>query len=389
MADELTATGLAIDSLEDRKAAVKALVRAAISPNLDLSPDQPSGQFVEIFCERIQAALELLRGVHSSMDPDAATGSTLTALSVLTGTPRRAATKGTVTLTVKLDAGITLPAGNVASVSGNPTNRWVTTADATNPGGAPANVNVAAECETAGPIQALAGTITVIATPFAGWNTVTNVADAVEGLAEETDTELRLRRELELAISGSTTVDAIRADLLELTGMISVTIYENDGDFVDANSVPSKTFEAVIWDDAAVANADIAETIFEGKAAGIRAYGATIVSHVDEQGNSHAVGFTRATERRVLVEITLDDGPDYVGDAAVATAIETWAADNLGVGDDVYRSKISGAAIDLQGVENVSLVRLSFWPAAVGAADLVVTIREIATIAAGDVTVIS
>ena len=75
-----------------------------------------------------------------------------------------------------------------------------------------------------------------------------------------------------------------------------------------------------------------------------------------------------------------DDDTEYIGDVAVAAAIETWADANLGVGDDVYLSKISGAVIDLGGVTNVSAVRLSIFPAAVGAADVVITSRQIATI---------
>lgn len=392
MADYLDATGLHIDSLEDRKAAVKALIRALIAPNLDLSPDQPSGQLVEIFCERTQSSLELLREVFSSWDPDNASGWALTALSLITGVQRRAATFGTVTLTVNLDGGTTLPAGSVASVSGDATNRWVTDADVVAPAGPAANYPCPATCEDTGPIQALAGTITVIATPVAGWNSVTNALDAAEGLAEETDTELRLRRELELALGGSTTVDAIRAELLELDGMIEVFVNENDLD-VAAGGIAAHSFEAIIWDGAvpAVADADIAEVIFETKAAGIRTSGSTAVNHTDEQGNSHRIRFTRAVEARVVVEVTIpaaNRGPDYPGNPAVQTAVETWAAAFFSVGTDVYRSEVSAAVVVLPGVENVSLVQLSFWPAAVAPVDLTVGVSQIATIDAVDVTVL-
>jgi hypothetical protein len=388
MADQLTATGLEIDSLEDRIEAVNALLRSAISANLDLSADQPTGQLVRILCERAQAVLELIRSVNAGMDPDAATGDALTALCLLTGTQRRAASAGTVTLTLVLDALTTVPAGSVAHVAGDAENRWVTNEDVTSVGAG--NYFVAATCEATGPIQALAGTITVIATPVAGWNTVTNALDAAEGEAEETDTALRLRREVELTIGGSTTTDAIRAELLALTGMIEAIVYENDRDLT-VDGIPPHAFEAILWDGAppTVANADITEAIWTSKAAGIRPWGSTLSTHTDEQGIMHAVRFTRADPLRILVEVTLlVDPATFPGAAAMQVQIETSATAYLTVNAELYRSKVIDWAMELPGVLNVSLVRLAIWPAAFAAADVTVGLREIATVDAADVTVL-
>ena len=389
MADELTVLGLSVDSLEDRIAAVSAILRAAISPNLDLSPDKSTGQIVRILAERTQSVLELVRAVHSGMDPDAATGDALTALALLTGTQREAATYGRVILSVNLDGATLLPAGSVASVAGDATNRWATDADFTSPAGPAAWYFLQATCTEAGAIQAVAGTITVIATPVVGWNLVTNAADATEGLEEETDTALRLRREQELAIGGSTSCDAIQAELSQLVGMIEATVLENDLD-TTVDGIPPHAVEAIVWDGSpeAVADADIAEVIFESKAAGIRAWGLTdLINHVDDQGNSHAVRFTRATALRIRVEVTLTHDATYVGDAAVQAEIVARALAYFGVGDDVFRSRIIDWTMNCQGVLNVSLVRLAIFPAAVAGVDLTVDIREIATIATGDIVV--
>ena len=386
MADELTATGLSLDSLEDRIEALKGLLRAAIATNLDLSTEQPTGQLVKIFSERVQAALELVQAVHRSIDPDSATGDALTALCLLTGTQRNAATHGHVTLSLDLAALTTVPAGSVAAVAGAADNRWITDVPVTSVG---AGVyTVAATAEDTGPVQAVAGTITVIATPVAGWNTVTNAADATLGLSEETDTALRLRRENELAIGGSTSVDAIRSELSQLVGMIEATVLENDLD-TTVDGIPPHAIEAVVWDGSppAVANADIAETIFESKAGGIRAWGSTLVAHVDDQGNPHAIRFTRAEDLRIVVDVDVDTEAGYIGNAAVAAYIEAQAALFFRVGGDVYRSRITDWVMDCAGVVNVALVQLSIFPAAVAAADIVVDVREIATIDVADVTV--
>ena len=404
MADYLDDTGLHVDALEDRLAATKALLRAAISANLDLTPEQPTGQLVEILGENHQEILELIRAVYTAWDPDSSTGHSLTALALLTGTQRQSATKGTVTLRCNLNGATTLTGGvSTAAVSGDTTNRWVLLTSFTSPAGPAANYDLAFEAENAGAIQALAGTITVIATPTAGWNSVTNLADATEGQGEEGDPSLRLRREQELATGGSTTVDAIEAALSALEGMLEVVVYENDLD-VAVSGIPPHAFEAVVHGTGAAVptDADIAESIFEEKAGGIRAYGTTVQAHTDSQGNDHQIGFTRATELRIIVEVTIpaaNRGPDYVGDAAVADAIEDWAngytdadgndiAGFFTVGLDVYRSEVSAVVVQLAGVENVSLVRLAIHPAGVAAVDLTVARDQIATIDSADVTVL-
>ena len=390
MADELTAAGLHIDSLEDRIAAVKAEIRALIAPNLDLSTETPLGQIVEIWCERTQAALELARSLYASLDPDGASGDALAARSLWTGTVKRGATAGLVLLTVNLDGGTNLPAGSVAAVAGEPANRWATTEAVPAPAGPAADYTVVAEAEETGAIQALAGTITVIATPVAGWNTVTNAADAVPGAGEESDPDLRLRREDELEGGGSATVNSIRAGLRRLEGMISAIVYENDLD-VAADGIPPHAVEAVIWDGPipAVANADIAETVWTRKAAGIRPWGSTITDHEDSAGISHEVRFTRVApiRCRVRVEVLVDS--DYAGNASVRDAVEARAAAFLTPGVDLYRSRVTDWVMDVAGVVNVIVVTLARWPDAEAAVDLPMDVREIATIDAADVTVMS
>ena len=391
MADELTATGLTIDSLEDRIAAVNALVRAAISPNLDLSPDQPTGQLIRILCERTQSVLEVARAVHAGSDPRNASGDALTAVSLLTGTVRRPATYGTVTLTCNLDGGTVLPAGTVAHVAGDAENRWASDVAFTAPLGAPAGYPIAATCTEDGPIQALAGTISVRATTVPGWNSVTNAATAAEGDAEETDAALRQRREDELAIGGSTSVDAIRAEVLDLDGIISCLVLENDYDYT-VGGIPPHATEVIIWDNSppAAVDAEIAEAIWTSKASGVQPWGLTDTAvHVDAQEQNHVVAWTRATALRIIVTLDVNVDADFIGAPATSAYIAAQALAFFTVGTDVYRSRISDWAMDCLGVYNVvaGTVLISIWPGAPGAFDLALTTREIATIDAADVTV--
>jgi uncharacterized phage protein gp47/JayE len=392
MPDQLTSTGLTIKTLDERTDDIISDMHANISPNIDFSVPQADGQIVRILSEKIQQVAELVQEVHTAFDPNQATGNLLSMLCTLTGSSRRAATKGTVTLTLNLDAATTVLAGALFQVSGEPENRWATDVDVTSVGAG--NYNVAATHITAGAFQALAATITVIVNPQAGLNSCTNSADAQVGLDEETDTELRLRREQEAFLPGSADVTAIQAQLSAIDEIISVVVYENTS-IQSLLGMPPKSIQAIIWDGSppAADNAEIAETLFEQTSAGIQKYGTTVVTHTDTEGNDHQIGFTRATVVYILCDITLTAGTDYVGDAVVQTTINTYIETTLGTGGDVLRADIVQVVNELDGVDNIdlTLLKLSRKPAPTAAADITIDRDEKAMVEtlAADITVTS
>ncbi len=375
MVDELTTTGLSIDDFATRLNIITGELRTAISALLDFGEDQPTGQLTRILTEHQQQLAELLQEIYSGIDPDQATGQTLDAICSITGTYRQAATFGTVPLELTFTGAGTAPAGALCAVAGDPDNQWALDADVVAAGAG--NETGTATCTTSGAVQALINTISVIVTPAANWSGVVNTADATEGRDRETDTALRLRREIEVTTGGSTSADAVAAAVSAMTGMLAVVVYENDT-WRAVSPMPPHSIEVVYWDGGAgaVAAADLAEEIFEEKAGGIQAYGTTITAHEDTQGNTHQIGHTLADEQATTVTVNLTQDTDYQGDAALTAAIVAWALAELSIGDDVYRSQISGLAIDA-GALNVTSVLLDG-----GGADITIGAREIATIAA-------
>ena len=148
----LTSTGWSAKSAATIEEELAAAQRAssALGPTWVTSPESVGGQLNAVFAPKIAELWELGGVVFRSRDPRAAGYAGLDAVCSLTGTTRRAATKGTVTLTVTLGAGRTLPAGAVAHVSGQAGNRWVTLTSVTNSSGGTATRTVAAEAESAG-----------------------------------------------------------------------------------------------------------------------------------------------------------------------------------------------------------------------------------------------
>lgn len=379
----LTSTGFAIKTTEEILASLRARALAEIDPALDVSTDSPIGQILGICADEIASAWELAQAVNSGQSPEDASGFSLTNLAALTGTEREDATPSTVELTLTLDATTTVPAGSVVAVTGNPTVRFRTMTDVTSVGAGAYTVD--AECEDTGPTAANAGTITVIVTPVSGWTAVTNAGAATPGTNVESDEALRIRRQIELRAQGTSPVDAIRADMLDTDGdwpgVAQCVVFENVS-HLTVDGMPPHSIEVVVRDEPSLDDDVIAARIFALKAGGIQAYGTTVVDVEDSYGYTHAVGFTRATEATVYIEIDLAiDSDEYPadGDTQVQSAIEAIGVDYL-VGKDVILARLKAAAFSVAGVVDVTAMRAGFADNPAGTANLTIGRREIAVI---------
>lgn len=388
MAYGVTAAGFVDKPIEVILSEIEADQKADLGATFDVSVQSPAGQFNGVMVTQLRELWEVAQAVYSSIDPDSAIGVALAALSAFSGTVKAAATKSTVTATVNLNAGVTLAAGAVASVSGAPASRFITLADATNSGGAPAGISVAMEAETAGVVVANAGTLTEIDTPSSGWNSVTNAADADIGEEAEEDEDLRVRRETELSRAGKGNVDAIEADIDAVTGVTSVTAFENTGDVADGDGIPAHAFEPVVLGGAANA---VAQAIWDSQPAGIEAHGDTSGTAVDTDGENQTVEYTIPTEIRIYVDVEVTVDADYPadGDAQIKAAIAAWSQANLGAGDDVVVSQINRPVETISGIVDITLVEIDIVTPPVGTSNIAITDRQIADIDTADVRVTS
>jgi uncharacterized phage protein gp47/JayE len=379
-------TGLTIKTTAEVLAEIETEQRAEISPGLNLSSASVLGQINGIFASKLGELWEVARAVYTAMDPDGSTGASLDRVAALTGTERQAATKSSVTLTVNLDDGFSAAVGDmVVHVTGDPTRRFVNTEAAENSSGITDDFEVAFEAETAGAVPAMAGSLEVIAEPLTGWNSVTNASDAVLGLEADTDSELRVRRRDELA-GGSHSADAIRTDILqnEELGVIFCRVLENDTDSTDANGVPRKSIEVIAYGPASPTADDdqaLAEQIQASKTTGTRAYGSTTKTVEDDQGNEYSIGLTRPTLISVWLEIDIEVDADTFpadGDDQVIAALVAVGDDNYQPGSDVVAERLKAAAFSVDGVTDVTALRLGTSASPVGTSNIAVAIREIA-----------
>lgn len=392
MAFGLTPTGFNPRTLADVVDALNAEFRAAFGTGINLRAPSRLGTMIGIFSERVSEVWDLGAALYAAFDPEQATGPALENLSVLTGTLRKASTPSIARSVVLAGSPGTVIAADppkVISVQGSPDARFVLVADATIDGDGSAIVDFYGE--TDGPLPALAGTLTVIETPVAGWESATNPTDAELGTNDETDPELRARRRVELRSQGAAAVEAIRAAVLEVEDVASCTVFENDTDAVNADGMPAHSVEVVVHGGA---DAEIASAIFRTVAGGIEAHGTTTVDVIDSEGATHAIKFTRPAIVEVYVVIEVEKDPKVVPASNEPTfAIEIRDA-LLAFGDaayqggvDVVASRLYAPATALAGVLDVPSLFIGTAPAPATAARIPITTRQIARLDSARVAV--
>lgn len=376
----LTDTGLEIKSLEDIVSEVKADIHGNVSSTLNLESTAALGQYVGSSSSQTRQLWEALQALFASWDPNQATGASLDRIAAYTGTYRRPATYSTVSMTLTLDAGTYAPGSLIVAKVGDLTARFSNVDEITTAGG---TVVADFEAEDTGPVRGEAGLLTVLANPIAGFNTATNVSDAFLGDDIESNAAFRRRRELELALKGSTTVDAIRADLLQKVDENGIPLFdfvsvvENDTDFT-VDSRPPHSFESMLVGGSSTQKA---EALLSVKPAGIKAYGSSTQVVYDSQSNPHTVGWTVPTPVLIYLVVELDVlSGSYAGDEVVRTALVDYAEQNLSVGYDVIHSQLVRVAASIPGVVDAH-VYIDDAPSPALEQNFVIGVRELAQIA--------
>lgn len=202
------------------------------------------------------------------------------------------------------------------------------------------------------PIESL----NTIENPVSGFNTIDNFEDGVPGRDPESDVEFRIRRAESLQILGAATIGAIQARVLqEVANVTAVKVLENRTDDYDPGPAPigrpPHSIEVIVEGGT---DADIAEKIWEVKAAGIQTYGNTMYTIIDSNGDPQDIYFTRPTAVYLYVRVDYDrtgaeevfptDGEDTIRD----NIYELGAAHN--VGEDVILQSFFGSVYFKQGI---------------------------------------
>lgn len=206
-----------------------------------------------------------------------------------------------------------------------------------------------------GPTVVNIGTLSVIVTPIQGLSAITNPNQAIVGRNVETDNAYRIRRAVELQITGGSTYNALISKLLNVSGVTAVVLFENVTNATDANGLPPHSFEAFVEGGAP---SDIGNTIFGTKPIGIQSYGTNEVDVTDSQGNIHQIFYSVPTQVPVYITAQIHTDSSYVanGDALVIQALVNYG-DSLGIGDTLIVSpKLVSTLANIPGIDTLTLL---------------------------------
>lgn len=229
MKPEFTPDGIQVQTFQEIYDELAEGYRDIYGQDINLEPDSPDGQRVAI---ESQARLDLQSYgayLYTQVDPDTAIGQALNVIIKLAGITRRPPTRSQVDIDVTTDRGLTLP--DDYTVEDDLGQAWTTLSEVVIAGSGTTTVTLFAE--NFGAVEADPGTVTEPATVVIGVTSVTNPAAATVGMDEETDQQLRVRRNRSLENPATSTIGGLFTVVGDLPGVTDLEIYENDTDTYD------------------------------------------------------------------------------------------------------------------------------------------------------------
>lgn len=303
-----------------------------------LEPDSQDYQMISAFASKTYDTIQLLQIVYNNHSPKTAIGTGLSSVVKLNGIARKSASYSTCVLTLTGTVGTTIAAGVAKD---GQENLWDLPANVTFTSD---TIEVTAQCETLGAIEAPVGTITIINTPQAGWLTVTNDVPAVVGQPIETDEELRARQTISVAVPSQNMVESTIAGIASIEGVTRYKVYDNDTNLTDDNGIPGHSIAAVVEGGL---DADVAEQIYLRKGPGGGTYGSTSATFVNSDGLPNVIYYSRPIYTSIDVTVTVKAGAGYSSAIldTIQTNIESYL-ESLDIGTDVSATGILTAIAD-------------------------------------------
>ena len=324
--------------------------------DIDTSEVSFLGKLIRIPAYRIAQLYEEMEGVYFARFPHYADGVNLDRLMPFANIVRNSAVAAVHTVEFTGEASYTIEAGFlVAAQNGVPfeTNDDFTIGES---GTVQATV-VCTERGTAGNVPP--HSITVIVNSDYRVESVQHVGQVAEGQEEESDYRLRQRFEAVKEGGGAATVNAIRAGILTVPGVVGAAVTENVTDGV-VGGIPAHSFVAYVHTNGTATAQDIGGAIFEKKAAGIKAHGAQIVTVQDDIGRAHEVGFEWVTQVPVYVQAEVAVNGAFPPDGAEQIAdVVAQRINRESIGSDVIYAGLVAVIYGVTGVSDVNDLRLS------------------------------
>lgn len=304
MTNAIDGAGIHTDSYQEIVSKLQAKFKEIYGSDINLDSNSPDGQLIGIFSLALADFLALITQDYNSKDPDQAIGAALDGICALCGISRQGGTYTKVTVQVTVDRTVSLlgldTSRNPFTVADSNGNQFQLLEGDTLAAG---THNLNFQAKDIGNVQVLAETITEAVTIVLGVTAISNPGTPYEqGVDQETDAQLRVRRAKSTAGPGQGFLESLRAGLLDLDGVESCLVLENNDSSDDGDSIPGHSIWVIVdgGDET-----EIAETIYKYRNAGCGMKGTKIVQVEQVDGSTFPIYFDTVQEQDLYVQFTV------------------------------------------------------------------------------------
>lgn len=338
---QITAAGIVRPAFADCLTYEQTSYRALYGQDINLDPATQDGQFMALLASGVHDTNGETVATYNAYSPSTAQGAGLSSVVKINGIRRKQATFSTCDFLSVGQAFTAVTGGLVTDPAGY---QW-SLPDFVIP--ASGQILVTGTCTTIGAIALSAGAVDTangkgsIATVQRGWQSVTNQSAAAVGAPVESDSQLRQRQAVSVALPSQTILGGLVGALYAISGVTRLRAYENDTNQPDANGIPGKGISIVVegGDDNAIA------TVINLKKGAAGTYGSTVVPVTDDVGITRNVNFFRPAQVQIsyVLQVRPLTGYTQAVEAQIQQALADWTS-GLGIGNSILLSRAYATA---------------------------------------------
>lgn len=351
MPNTLSPFGLTVDTVTEIVDALTLDMQTIYGPDINVDPNSPDGQLINIYAQSAADILELLADVYNSFSVEGAYGTPLDQRVALNGIARKQGTYTTTPVLITVNGALTLPGldvlvadptAQVFTVSDNAGNQFFLAASHVFGGAGSASLTFRAV--TIGQVEVSPNTITNQVTTILGVSLVNNptIAGTVLGVTEETDAQLKIRHGQSFALASTGPADAVSAALLAEPDVTDAYVVENVQD-TTVNTVPPHAIWCIVTGGA---DANIAQAIYAKKGIGCDMKGAKSYTIGRPNGTNFVAQWDASISEPLHVRFTINGKvPGTAFDTALiatqlAAALVYKLGNNPNVGDVISAMQV-------------------------------------------------
>lgn len=311
MTNTIDSNGITIDTLAEITESLEDSAKDIYGQDINLDQNSPDGQFINIVAQSIRDIREFEVAIFNSYDPDQAGGINLDARVAINLFQRRGGTYSTTDVEVTTDRAVNLigldgeesPPDNIYTLKDGDGNQFYLETSQTIVGaGTVAYTFRAAE---SGAVIILPNTITTPVTIILGVVSMNNPDDPdVTGIDQETDAQLRLRRNNITSLNSIGFFESMLSALSALNEVEDVKVLENRTNSVDGDGVAAHGYWIIV---SGGTDEDIAQTIYTYRSGGSDMTGSESVDVTQIDGTLFEINFDRAISEDLYIDCEVQD----------------------------------------------------------------------------------